>query len=498
MGYILAIDQGTTGSRVILYDKKAKQIASAYQEFPQYFPKPGWVEHNPEEIWQSVFDSIQIILKQVPKANIQAIAITNQRETTVVWDKTTGKPIYNAIVWQCRRTARRCDELKKKKNAAEFFRTRTGLPIDAYFSATKIEWILKNIKGARAKAKQGQLLFGTTDSWILWKLTDGAIHATDFTNASRTMLFNLKTLSWDEEILKIFNIPKTMLPSVKNSSGLFAKTAVQGKLASGIPVYGIAGDQQAALFGHTCFESGTMKNTYGTGCFLLLNTGKKWIKSKHGLITTLGCSETAKPVYVLEGAIFVAGAAIQWLRDELNFLDESALSEKMARSVKDNAGVYFVPALSGLGTPYWDQGARGSIFGITRGTKKSHIVRAALEAMCFQTKDVINAMEKDAGCKVRCLQVDGGAAANNFLCQFQADILGVKVIRPKSIEITCLGAAYLAGLGSGFWKNKAEIKKHWKKDKVFIPKMSKPKAAFLYTKWQDAVKRTLSNKKTFN
>ncbi|MFH1061268.1 MAG: glycerol kinase GlpK [Candidatus Omnitrophota bacterium] len=491
MEYILAIDQGTTGSRAILYDKKAKQIASVYQEFPQYFPKPGWVEHDPKEIWQSVFDSIQKVLKQVPKAKIQAIAITNQRETTVVWDKTTGKPVYNAIVWQCRRTAKRCDQLKQKKNVREFFRTRTGLPIDAYFSATKIEWILKNVKNARAKAKQGQLLFGTTDSWILWKLTNGAIHATDFTNASRTMLFNLKTLAWDEEILKIFNIPKTMLPSVKSSSGFFAKTAVQGKLAAGIPICGIAGDQQAALFGQTCFEPGTMKNTYGTGCFLLLNTGKKWINSKHGLITTLGCGETGKPVYVLEGAIFVAGAAIQWLRDELNLLAKSDASEKMAMSVKDNAGVYFVPALTGLGAPYWDQDARGSIFGITRGTKKSHIVRAALEAMCYQTKDVVNAMEKDSGCKVRCLQVDGGATANNFLCQFQADILGLKVIRPKTIEITCLGAAYLAGLASGFWKNTAEIKKYWLKDKIFIPRMTKSKAASLYAKWQDAVKRTV-------
>ncbi|MCG2712920.1 MAG: glycerol kinase GlpK [Candidatus Omnitrophica bacterium] len=492
MGYILAIDQGTTGSRAVLYDKKAKQMASAYEEFTQYFPKPGWVEHAPEEIWQSVLNSIQSVFKKVPNAKIDAIGITNQRETTVVWDKTTSKPVCNAIVWQCRRTSRRCDELKKEKGAAEFFRTRTGLPIDAYFSATKIEWILKNVKGALAKAKQGKLLFGTTDAWLLWKLTNGAVHATDFTNASRTMLFNIKTLTWDEKILKKFSIPKTMLPCVKNSSGIFGKTAAHGKLPAGIPIAGIAGDQQAALFGQTCFKPGTMKNTYGTGCFMLLNTGAKYIRSRHGLITTLGCSDAGKPVYVLEGAVFVAGAAIQWLRDGLGLLEEPSQSEKMAKSVKDNAGIYFVPALVGLGAPYWDQHARGSIFGITRGTKKSHIVRAALEAMCYQTKDVVNAMGKDSGLKIRSLQVDGGAAANDFLCQFQADILGVKVIRPKTIEITSLGAAYLAGLAVGFWKNTAQIKKCWVKDKVFTPRISKAKAEVLYKKWQDAVKRTFS------
>ena len=492
MGYILAIDQGTTGSRAVLYDKKAKQKASAYEEFRQYFPKPGWVEHDPQEIWQSVLNSIQCVLKKVPNAKIHAIGITNQRETTVVWDKTNSKPVCNAIVWQCRRTSIRCDELKKEKGAAEFFKTRTGLPIDAYFSATKIEWILKNVNGALVKAKQGKLLFGTTDAWILWKLTNGIVHATDFTNASRTMLFNIKTLDWDEEILKKFNIPKTMLPCVKKSSGIFGKTAVHGKLPAGITIAGIAGDQQAALFGQTCFNPGTMKNTYGTGCFMLLNTGKKSIRSRHGLITTLGCSDAGKPVYVLEGSIFVAGAAIQWLRDGLGLLKKSFLSEKMAMSVKDNAGVYFVPALAGLGAPYWDQDARGSIFGITRGTKKSHIVRAALEAMCYQTKDVLDAMEKDSGLKISSLQVDGGAAANDFLCQFQADILRIKVVRPKTIEITSLGAAYLAGLAVGFWKNTLEIKKCWAKDKVFAPKISKAKAEVLYKKWQDAVNRTFS------
>ena len=492
MSYILAIDQGTTGSRAILYDKNAKQKASAYKEFTQYFPKPGWVEHDPRQIWQSVLDSIQSVLGKVPDAKIHAIGITNQRETTIVWDKTTSQPVYNAIVWQCRRTSLRCDELKKKKGEVEFFIGKTGLPIDAYFSATKIEWILKNVKGALSKAKQGKLLFGTTDAWILWKLTNGTVHATDFTNASRTMLFNIETLNWDEKILKRFGIPKTMLPNVKNSSGIFGKTARHGKLPAGIPIAGIAGDQQAALFGQACFEPGAMKNTYGTGCFMLLNTGRKRVKSKHGLITTLGCSDSGKPVYVLEGAIFIAGAAVQWLRDGLGLLAKASLSEKMAKSVKDNAGVYFVPALVGLGAPYWDQDARGSIFGITRGTKKGHIVRAALEAMCYQTKDVFCAMQKDSRLKIRSLQVDGGAAANNFLCQFQADILGIKVIRPKTIEITSLGAAYLAGLAAGFWKNAAQIKKCWRKDKVFVPKISKAKAEALYKKWQEAVGRTLS------
>jgi len=492
VGYILAIDQGTTGSRAILYDKKARQKTSAYTEFTQYFPKPGWVEHDPEEIWQSVLNSIQRVLTKVPHAKIHAIGITNQRETTVVWDKTTSKPVCNAIVWQCRRTAARCDELKKEKGAAEFFKARTELPIDAYFSATKIEWILKNIKGALSKAKQGKLVFGTTDTWILWKLSNGAVHATDFTNASRTMLFNIKKLDWDGNILKKFNIPKTMMPCVKNSSGIFGKTAACGKLPAGIPIAGIAGDQQAALFGQTCFKPGMMKNTYGTGCFMLLNTGKKCIRSKHGLITTLGCSDSGKPVYVLEGAIFIAGAAIQWLRDGLGLLGKASLSEEMAESVKDNAGVYFVPALVGLGAPYWDQDARGSIFGITRGTRKEHIVRAALEAMCYQTKDVLEAMQKDSKLKIRSLQVDGGAVANNFLCQFQADVLRINVIRPKTIEITSLGAAYLAGLAVGFWKDAAQVKRYWGKDKIFRPKISKAQSEILYKKWQEAVKRTLS------
>jgi glycerol kinase len=493
MKYILAIDQGTTGSRAIIYDRQGHKVASAYEEFRQYFPRPGWVEHNPQEIWQSVYNAIQQVLKKIPAKSICAIGITNQRETTVIWDKDTGKPIYNAIVWQCRRTAGRCNELKKRKAEVEFFRQRTGLPIDAYFSATKIEWILKNVPGAKEKARKGKLLFGTTDTWILWKLTGGRVHATDYTNASRTMLFNIAKRVWDKVILKKLAIPRQMLPQVKKSAGIFGKTVKIGKLAAGIPISGIAGDQQAALFGQACFTAGTMKNTYGTGAFMLLNTGKKRVFSQHGLITTLGCGVKGEPVYVLEGAIFIAGAAIQWLRDKLKLLKKSSDSEKMAQSVSDNAGVYFVPALVGLGAPYWDQDCRGSIFGITRGTTASHIVRAALEAMCYQTKDVLAAMQKDSGLKIKNLKVDGGAVANNFLCQFQADILGIKLVRPKIIETTSLGAAYLAGLAVGYWKDAGQIKKCWQKDKIFHPKMKKDAAQALYQGWRQAVQRTLLN-----
>jgi len=492
MKYILSIDQGTTGSRAVLYDRNGRIAASAYREFRQYFPKPGWVEHDPREIWESVNGTIQSVLKRKPKGSIAAIGITNQRETTVVWHRDTGRPVYNAIVWQCRRTSGRCDQLKKKRGSVEFFRKRTGLPIDAYFSATKIEWILKNTKGALAQAKKDKLCFGTTDSWILWKLTGGKAHATDYTNASRTMLFNINKLRWDEDILKIFDIPKKILPEVKKSSGIFGKTVGTGRLNAGIPICGIAGDQQAALFGQACFRPGTMKNTYGTGCFVLLNAGKRRPVSRHGLIVTLGCGSTGEPVYVLEGAIFIAGSAIQWLRDGLKLLSAASESEKMAESVTDNAGVYFVPALVGLGAPYWDQNARGSIFGITRGTAKGHLVRAALEAMCYQTKDVLEAMQKDSGLKIRDLKVDGGAVVNNFLCQFQADILGINVVRPEIIETTSCGAAYLAGLAAGYWKYASAIKKRWKKDRIFRPKMPKRRASGLYKKWLDAVKRTLS------
>ena len=488
---ILSIDQGTTGSRAALYDKKGKKVRSAYEEFPQHFPRPGWVEHSPDEIWKSVNNSVQKVLKGSFAGRVAAIGITNQRETTIIWDRKTGKPIHNAIVWQCRRTSARCDNLKKK-SGAEFFRKRTGLPVDAYFSATKIEWILKNTPGALKKARSGRLCFGTTESWVLWKLTGGASHATDYTNASRTMLFNIGKLKWDKDILKKLGIPESILPEAKKSSGLFGKTVKIGKLPAGLPITGIAGDQQAALFGQVCFEPGTMKNTYGTGCFVLLNTGKKRIFSKHGLITTLGCGVSGEPVYVLEGAIFIAGAALQWLRDGLNILGSAPESEKIAMSVKNNAGVYFVPALVGLGAPYWDQAARGGISGITRCTGSAHFVRAALEAMCYQTKDVLEAMQKDSGLRIKSLKVDGGAVANNFLCRFQSDILGIDVVRPRVIETTSLGAAYLAGLAVGFWNNSREIEKCWKKDRAFGPKMSKKEAAMLYDGWREAVKRTLT------
>ena len=492
MKYILAIDQGTTGSRAVIYDKSGRKVASAYEEFRQYFSHPGWVEHDPDEIWRSVDHSIQKVLAQVSGAQIAAIGITNQRETTVVWDRQSGKPLHNAIVWQCRRTAGRCAALKCKKGMSEFIRRRTGLSIDAYFSATKLEWILQNVSGARAKARKGEALFGTTDSWVLWKLTGGAGHATDFTNASRTMLFNIEKLCWDPDLIEEFAIPRQMLPEVKKSSGEFGRTVRIGRLPAGIPICGIAGDQQAALFGQACFEPGTMKNTYGTGSFILLNTGTKRPVSKHGLITTLACGASGEPVYALEGSVFIAGAAIQWLRDGLKILASAALSEKMAVSLKSNDGVYFVPALVGLGAPYWDAEARGAIHGITRGTRAAHLVRAALEAICYQTKDVLSVMQKESGLKLKGLKVDGGAAANNFLCQFQADILGTSVVRPKVIEITSLGAAYLAGRAAGYWKNAGEIRRCWQEDRVFNPKMPRARAARLYAGWLTAVKRTLS------
>ncbi len=489
MKYILAIDQGTTGSRVVLYDKSGRKRESAYEEFPQHFPKPGWVEHDPHDLWKSVNNSIQRVLKKAPGATIAAIGITNQRETTLLWDKDTGRPVYNAIVWQCRRSAGRCDDLKKNRARAEFFRRRTGLPIDAYFSATKIEWILKNVPGAMAGAKAGKIIFGTTDTWILWKLTGGMVHATDYTNASRTMLFNIAKLEWDDDILKLFKIPRKILPAVKPSSGIFGRTINIGKLGAGIPIAGIAGDQQAALFGQACFNAGETKNTYGTGSFILMNTGKKRPFSSHGLITTLACGASGEPVYALEGSVFVAGAAIQWLRDGLKIIKNASDSEKLALSVKDNGGVYFVPALVGLGAPYWDPDARGLITGITRGTRRGHIARAAIEAICYQSKDVMRAMEKDAGLKIKGLKVDGGVVSNDLLCQLQSDILNRDVVRPKVIEITSLGVAYLAGLAVGYWKNAKEIKGHWKIDRRFRPKMPGRVAEKLYSGWREAVGR---------
>jgi len=490
MDYILAIDQGTTGSRVIAYDKDGRQVAGAYQEFPQYFPQPGWVEHDPEEIWQSVAACLEAVLGQIDPASVAAIGITNQRETTVVWDRQTGEPIHNAIVWQCRRTAERCEELKALSELD--IPARTGLPIDAYFSATKLEWILRNVPGAMEKAREGRLLFGTTDSWVLWKLTGDRAHATDFTNASRTMLFNIDSLAWDPDILNHLEIPPSMLPEVKPSSGIFGHTVGIGQLPAGIPISGIAGDQQAALFGQACFAPGSIKNTYGTGSFILLNAGGKRPVSNHGLIVTLACGERGEPVYALEGAVFAAGAAIQWLRDGLGIIASASDSERMASSVPDNGGVYFVPALTGLGAPYWDQDARGSIFGLTRGTTSSHLVRAALEAMCYQTRDVLDAMREDSGLSISSLKVDGGAVANNFMCQFQADILGIDVVRPKVIETTSLGVAYLAGLAIGYWADADDIARCWQVDRAFSPSMSREEADELLTGWREAVRRTLT------
>ncbi len=443
-------------------------------------------------MWESVNWAIQKVLTKVSPGSIAAIGITNQRETTVMWDARTGRPAHNAIVWQCRRTAARCDKLKAAPDRQAFLRKRTGLPVDAYFSATKIEWMLKNVPGLMARAKKGRIRFGTTDAWTLWNLTGGAAHATDYTNASRTMCFNIDARAWDDEILRMFNIPHSVLPEVKKSSGFFGRTVRLGRLPAGIPITGIAGDQQAALFGQACFEPGTMKNTYGTGSFILLNAGCKRPLSKHGLIVTLGCGVHGEPVYVLEGAIFVAGAAIQWLRDGLKILSHASQSEMMASSVVDNAGVYFVPALVGLGAPYWDQDARGAIYGITRGTRSSHLVRAALEAMCYQTKDVVSAMQRDCGLSMKSLKVDGGAVVNDLLCQFQADLLGIDVVRPKNVETTSLGAAYLSGLAVGYWKDASEIKRCWMADTVFRPKMSRAAASRLYAGWQDAVARTLT------
>jgi glycerol kinase len=492
MKYILAIDQGTTGSRAVIYDNNGRCIAGAYEEFRQYFPAPGWVEHDPQEIWQSVSNSISKAVRAVPAASLAAIGITNQRETTVIWDRDTGKPLHRAIVWQCRRTAERCAGLRKKPGESAFFQKRTGLPIDAYFSATKIEWILKNVRGAMKKAREGRLCFGTTDAWVLWKLTGGKVHATDYTNASRTMLFNIERLAWDHGLLRRFDIPAAVLPQANRSSGIFGFTAGQARLPAGIPIAGIAGDQQAALFGQGCFSAGTVKNTYGTGAFMLLNTGSTRVVSNSGLITTIACGRNGDPVYALEGSVFVAGAAVQWLRDGLKIIRRAADSEAMARSVADNGGVFFVPALVGLGAPYWDPDCRGTITGITRGTTAAHIVRAGLEAICFQTRDVLEAMRRDSGLSIRQLKVDGGAANNDFLLQFQADITGLRVIRPRVIESTSLGAAYLAGLAVKFWKDTKEIAACWRRDRAFTPRMNTARAGSLYRGWQSAVSRTLS------
>jgi glycerol kinase len=485
---ILAIDQGTTGSRAIVFDRRGRAVASAYEEFPQYFPRPGWVEHDPEEIWRSVLRTVQRALAGAPGRTVAAIGITNQRETTLVWDRKTGRPLGNAIVWQCRRTAERCRGLREREGMDRFVRERTGLPIDAYFSATKLEWILGR-GGLRRRAERGGLCFGTTDSWVLWKLTGGRSHATDLTNASRTMLFNIRRLDWDDDLIRLFGVPPAVLPRVLPSSGEFGRTVRWGRLPPGIPVMGVAGDQQAALFGQAGFGPGTIKNTYGTGAFILLNTGRRIVESEHGLITTVACGPGGKAAYALEGSVFVAGAAVQWLRDQLGLIESASDSEAAAGSVGDNAGVYFVPAFVGLGAPYWDAEARGTIVGLTRGATRNHLVRAALEAMAYSTRDVLETMRRESGLKIRELRVDGGASVNDLLCRFQADVLGIPVLRPKTVETTSLGAAYLAGLGAGLWESTAAIERLAVDERKFIPAMKRSRADRLYAGWLAAVRK---------
>jgi glycerol kinase len=467
--YILTLDQGTTSSRAILFDENGKIASLAQKEFTQFYPKPGWVEHDPMEIWSSQASVItEAILKENLKATeIAAIGITNQRETTIVWDKKTGQPVYHAIVWQDRRTSERCDMLKQK-GVDKIIREKTGLVLDAYFSATKVQWILENVEGAREKAQQGQLAFGTVDSWLIWNLTQGKLHITDVTNASRTMLFNINTLEWDEELLDIFQIPKAMLPEVKSSSEIYGETSGQ-LLGTKVPVAGIAGDQQAALFGHICVKPGMVKNTYGTGCFMLMNVGDKPVLSKNNLITTIAWKIGDKVQYAFEGSIFIAGAVVQWLRDELKIISSAAEIESLASEVADSGGVYMVPAFAGLGAPYWNQYARGTIFGITRGTNRSHFCRAALEGIAFQVMEVLKAMESDSGIEIKELRVDGGATKNNLLLQFQADILKASVVRPEVTEVTAIGAAYLAGLAVGFWDNIEQLQKQWQINRRFEP-----------------------------
>lgn len=489
--YILALDQGTTSSRAIIFDQSGKVVHMVNQEFAQIYPRPGWVEHDPMDILES---QISVAKKALRNASIEpeqiaAIGVTNQRETTILWDKKTGRPVYNAIVWQCRRTANICDELKSK-GYAQKIREKTGLVIDAYFSATKLKWLLDNVEGAREKARKGELLFGTVDSWLIWNLTGGKVHVTDYSNASRTMLFNINTLDWDQELLELFDIPKSVLPEVRPSSCIYGYTSEE-IFTKRIPISGDAGDQQAALFGQICCEPGMVKNTYGTGCFILMNTGETPIYSKSGLLTTIAWGlEEKKVFYALEGSVFVAGAAIQWLRDGIKLIEKASDTEYLASTVPDSAGVYFVPAFVGLGAPYWDMYARGTIVGITRGTLKEHIVRATLESIAYQTRDVVEVMSNESKIDLRSLRVDGGASVNNFLMQFQSDILGVVVERPKVSETTALGAAYLAGLATGYWQDHEEIKKQWQIDRRFEPKMSYEQREKLYSGWKKAVQRS--------
>ncbi len=486
--YIMALDSGTTSNRCILFNEKGEMCSVAQKEFTQFFPKLGWVEHDANEIWSTQL-GVAIEAMQKIGANaedIAAVGITNQRETAIVWDKRTGEPVYNAIVWQCRRTAGYCDALKEKGLTDEF-REKTGLVIDAYFSGTKIKWILDNVEGVRDRAEKGELLFGTVETWLIWKLTKGRVHVTDYSNASRTMLFNIKELKWDEEILKELNIPGSMLPEVKESSSVYGETDAQF-FGAPIKIAGAAGDQQAALFGQTCFSAGEVKNTYGTGCFMLMNTGEKIVYSKNGLVTTIAWGIDGKVNYALEGSIFVAGAAIQWLRDQLKIIDSSPDSEYMATRVKDTNGCYVVPAFTGLGAPHWDQYARGAIVGLTRGVNKYHIVRATLESLAFQVNDVLNAMILDSGMSLSSLNVDGGACANNFLMQFQSDIINAPVNRPCCVETTAMGAAYLAGLAVGYWKSKNDVIKNWTVDRTFTPSMAEEERANEIKSWNKAVK----------
>ena len=485
--FILSIDAGTTGITVVILDKRASICKKYYSEFTQYYPQSGWVEHDAEEIWTVTSNLIQSAFKEYPPSNCAAIGITNQRETTLIWDRETGKPIHKAIVWQCRRTQEICTNLKNA-GYEKLFKGKTGLVIDSYFSGTKIQWLLDHVDGARGKADSGKLAFGTIDSWLLWKLTGGSIHATDFTNASRTMIFNIDTKKWDEELLQILTMPPTLLPDVKNSSGEFGKTDKQ-LFGKAIPITGIAGDQQAALYGQSCFETGESKCTYGTGCFLLINTGDERVNSTSGLLTTIACNADGNPIYALEGSVFIGGAVIQWLRDELKLLAYASESEEMALAVEDSNGVVIVPAFTGLGAPYWDMNARGIITGLSRGANRNHIVRAALESIAFQVYDLLESVSKDLNNDISVLQVDGGAVANNFLMQFQADILQINIDRPENIESTALGAGMLAGLGVGFWKNPADLKAVRKTDQLFIPTMSKSKRSEFLSNWKLAVRK---------
>lgn len=493
--YILSIDQGTTSSRAVLFNHKGEIVESSQQEFQQFFPKPGWVEHDANEIWTSVLACIAEVLRKsdISPSQIAGIGITNQRETTVVWDRNTGKPIYKAIVWQSRQTDGICNELKEQ-GLNEVFRKKTGLLIDAYFSGTKVKWILDNVEGAREKADNGDLMFGTIDTWLVYKLSGGKAHVTDYSNASRTLMYNIYDLEWDQELLDILTVPKSMLPEVRQSSEVYANTVDYHFFGHEVPIAGMAGDQQAALFGQACFEKGMAKNTYGTGCFMLMNTGEKGVDSEHGLLTTLAWGVDGKVEYALEGSIFVAGSAIQWLRDGLQIIENAPESENYAMQVDSTDGVYMVPAFVGLGTPYWDTDARGAVFGLTRGTTKAHFIRATLEALAYQTKDVVDVMIEDAGIELKTLRVDGGAVANDLLMQFQSDILDVPVERPVVQETTALGAAYLAGLAVGFWKDKEEIAQQWKIDKTFTCDMPVETSEKLYEGWKNAVTATRSFK----